>query len=129
MVDRPLVPEFAELQDGLVGDADERVPLLLAPPREGGSHHVEVHEAQTAEGRVLWSLGPEQSTTRVGSEPILNFLDSPKILALEDQEQEARNLNNFWEPTDSEDSDQQDGGRGQPLPLPAVPHGTHDFEC
>ena len=49
-----------------------------------------------------------------------------KILALEDQEQEARNLD-FWEPTDSEDSDQQDGGRGQPLPPLAVPRGTHDI--
>ena len=32
---------------------------------------------------------------------VLKFLASPKILALEDQEQEARNLD-FWEPTDSE---------------------------
>ena len=36
---------------------------------EGGSHHVEVLEAQTAEGGVLWSLGLEQDAPRVGSEP------------------------------------------------------------
>ena len=35
MVDGPPIPEVAELQGGLVGDADECVPLLLAPPREG----------------------------------------------------------------------------------------------
>ena len=69
MVDGPRVPEVAELQGGLVGDADERVPLLLAPPGEGGSHHAEVHEAQTAEGGVLQSLGLEQDSARVGSEP------------------------------------------------------------
>ena len=57
---------------------------------------------------------------------VLKFLDSPKILALEDQEQEARNLD-FWEPTDSEDADQHDDGPGQPLPPPAVPQGTHDI--
>ena len=38
---------------------------------------------------------------------VLKFLASPKILALEDQEGEARTLD-FWEPTDSEDSDQHD---------------------
>ena len=57
---------------------------------------------------------------------MLKFLASPKILALEDQEQEARNLD-FWEPTDSEDSDQHGDGQGQPLPPPAVPRGTHDI--
>ena len=41
---------------------------------------------------------------------VLKFLASPKIRALEDQEQEARNLD-FWEQTDSEDSDQHDDGR------------------
>ena len=51
---------------------------------------------------------------------MLKFLASPKIRALEDQEQEARNLD-FWEPTDSEDSDQHDDGQGQPLPQPARP--------
>ena len=69
MVDRPRVPEVAELQGGLVGDADERVPLLLAPPGEGGSHHAEVRAAQTAAGGVLRSLGLEQNTPRVGAEP------------------------------------------------------------
>ena len=69
MVDRPRTPEVTELQGGLVGDTDERVPLLLAPPREGGSHHTEVSEAQTAEGGVLQSLGLEQDATRVGTEP------------------------------------------------------------
>ena len=57
---------------------------------------------------------------------MLKFLASPKILALEDQEQEARNLD-FLEPTDSEDSDQQYGGHGQPLSPPAEPRGTHDI--
>ena len=69
MVDRPPVSEVAELQGGLVGDADECVPLLLAPPGEGGPHHAEVREAQTAEGGVLRSLGLEQDSARVGSEP------------------------------------------------------------
>ena len=69
VVDGPPVPEVAELQGGLVGDADECVPLLLAPPREGGPHHAEVHEAQTAEGGVRWSLGLEQDSAQVGSEP------------------------------------------------------------
>ena len=36
-------------------------------------------------------------------------------------------LVDFWEPTDSEDSDQHNDGRGQPLPQPAVPLGTHDI--
>ena len=61
MVDRPRVPEVAELQGGLVGDADEREPLLLAPPREGGSHHAEVREG----GRSALVLG----TPRMGTEP------------------------------------------------------------
>ena len=69
MVDRQRVPEVAELQGRLVGDANEPVPLLLAPPGEGGSHHAEVCVAQTAAGRVLRSLGPEQDTPCVGSEP------------------------------------------------------------
>ena len=56
---RPRVPEVAELQGGLIGDADEGVPLLLAPPREGGSHLAEVREAQTAAGGVLRSMGLE----------------------------------------------------------------------
>ena len=34
--DRPRVPEVAELQNGLVGDAEELVQLLLMPPRESG---------------------------------------------------------------------------------------------
>ena len=41
VVDGPRVPEVAELQGRLVGDADECVPLLLAPPGEGGPHHAE----------------------------------------------------------------------------------------
>ena len=45
---------------------------------------------------------------------VLKFLASAKILALEDQEQEARNL------------DFLDGGHGQPLPTPAVSRGTHN---
>ena len=69
VVDGPRVPEVTELQGGLIGDADERVPLLLAPPGEGGPHHAEVREAQTAEGGVLRSLGLEQDSARVGSEP------------------------------------------------------------
>ena len=69
MVDRTRVPEVAELQGGLVGDADERVPLLLAPPGEGGSHHAEVCEAQTAEDGVLRSLGLEKDSARMGGEP------------------------------------------------------------
>ena len=59
MVDRTRVPEVAELQGRLVGDADERVPLLLAPSGKSGSHHAEVREAQAAKGGVLWSLGLE----------------------------------------------------------------------
>ena len=69
MVDRPRIPEVAELQGGLVGDADERVPLLLAPPGEGGSYHAEVRAAQAAAGGALWSLGLEPDTPRVGTEP------------------------------------------------------------
>ena len=65
----PRVSEVAKLQGGLVGDAGECVPLLLALPREGGSHHAEVSEAQTAEGGVLRSLGLEQDSARVGGEP------------------------------------------------------------
>ena len=61
----PRVPEVAELQGGLVGDADECVPLLTAPPREGGSHHGEVCEAQTTAGGVVGSLGLEPDTPRV----------------------------------------------------------------
>ena len=54
MVDRPRIPEVAELQGGLLGDADERVPLLLAQSR-----------LLRAE-----SLGLEQDEPRMGSEPI-----------------------------------------------------------
>ena len=36
---------------------------------ERASHHAEVREAQTAEGGVLRSLGPDQDTPPVGSEP------------------------------------------------------------
>ena len=43
--------------------------LVLAPSGEGGSHHVEVREAQTTEGRVLRSPGLDQDTPSVGSEP------------------------------------------------------------
>ena len=46
---------------------------------------------------------------------MLKFLASPNILVLEVQEQEASHLD-LWEPTDSEDSDQSDGGQAQPLP-------------
>ena len=42
--EEPHIPEVAELQGGLAGDPDERVPPLLAPPGEGGSHHAEVRE-------------------------------------------------------------------------------------
>ena len=69
MVDRPLVPEVAELQGRLIGDANDCVPLLLAPPGEGGSHHAEVREAQATAGGVLWSLGLEPDTPRVRTEP------------------------------------------------------------
>ena len=70
-VDRQCFPEAPELQGGLVGDADECVPLLLAPPGEGGPHHAEVREAHALqhEGGVLRSLGLEQDSARVGSEP------------------------------------------------------------
>ena len=63
------IKEVAGLQGGLVGDADECVPLLLAPPGEGGSQHAEVRAAQAATGGVLWSLGFEPDTPRVGTEP------------------------------------------------------------
>ena len=39
IIDGPRGPEVSELQGGLVGDADERVPVLLAPPRAGGPHY------------------------------------------------------------------------------------------
>ena len=61
------IPEVAELQGRLVHDADEHVSLLLALPRESGLHHVEVCAAQTAEGRVLRSLGSEQNQPPSGS--------------------------------------------------------------
>ena len=69
MVDGPCVPEVAELPGGLIGDAAEHVPLLLAPPREGGSPPAEVRAAQAATGGVLRSLGLESDTPRVGIEP------------------------------------------------------------
>ena len=67
--EEPHIPEVAELQGGLAGDPDERVPPLLAPPGEGGSHHTDVRAAQAAMGGVLWSLGLEQDTPLVGTEP------------------------------------------------------------
>ena len=85
MVDRPRVPEVAKLQ----GDADERVPLLLAPPGEGGSYHAEVRAAQAAAGGVLLSLGLEPDMPEWELSQVLKFLASPKIRALEDQEQEG----------------------------------------
>ena len=51
--EEPSIPEVAEFQGGLVGDADERVPLLLMPPGEGGSHHAELCEC----GRSALVLG------------------------------------------------------------------------
>ena len=125
MVDRQRVPEVAELQGGLIGTPMSVCCYCLRRP-ESGSHHAEVRSAQAATGGVLWSLGLEPDTPRVGTEPVAQVLAGPKISALEDQEQEARNLD-FLEPTDSEDSDQHDDGRGQPLPPPVVPRGTHDI--
>ena len=51
---------FLRLQN-FRSDADEVVPLLLKPPREGRPHDVEVPKAQTAKGRVLWSLELDQN--------------------------------------------------------------------
>ena len=75
-----------------------------------------------AECFVPWDLSRTRPKWEMSQ--VLKLLASPKILALEDQEQEARNLD-FWELTDLEDYDQQNGGHGQPLPLPAVPRRTH----
>ena len=49
----------------------------------------------------LWDLSRTRPEWEVSQ--VLKFLANPKILALEDQEQEARTLD-FWDPTDSEDS-------------------------
>ena len=58
-------------------------------------------EAQTAEGGVLRSWDLSRTCPEWEVSQVLQFLASPKMLALEGQEQEARNLD-FWEPTDSE---------------------------
>ena len=67
---------------------------------------------------IFVKFSPKSEQNKWELSQVLKFFAIPKILALEDQEQAARSLDFWEEPTDLEDSDQSD--RGQPLPPPAV---------
>ena len=85
MVDRPCVPEVAELQGGLVTDVDKCAATACTSPDR--ANHIMLKcvrlRLMRAECFGPWDLSRMCLEWEVSQ--VLKFLTSPKILALEDK--------------------------------------------